>query len=268
MATAPAGSRELIARDPLGFTQVLSTDWLMEVGFGTVPGYTRVAALGNNPDVGSGTVPEDIWSYGGTFNFITTPAALEAVSTSTSDAAAGVGMRTFSISGLDSNYNVVTETVTLNGTTPVALSNQFFRFNLLRNVTSGTTGLNVGDITIRDVSGGTVRAHIPAGYGISRQALFTVPTGRTMQVHSMLGTTAKNNGGVLRYWTRALMQRASNGSMVAPLEIGFDDVPYRHDGIPGIVVNEKTDFWMRVNQASTSGMNITGGFLAVLKRTD
>ena len=36
----------------------------IEVAFGAVPGHTRVSALGSNPDVDTGTLPEDVYENG------------------------------------------------------------------------------------------------------------------------------------------------------------------------------------------------------------
>lgn len=81
-----------------------TNDFLQAVAYGQVPGYRRVTALGNNPDVDSGTVPEDIWAGGGAYPWMTGATALEIVSSSANDAAAGTGARTVTINGLDINY--------------------------------------------------------------------------------------------------------------------------------------------------------------------
>jgi hypothetical protein len=81
-----------------------SHDFLQAVGLGQVPGYRRVTAIGNNPDLDTATLPEDIWSGGGQYPWMTGATALEVVSDSANDAAAGTGARTVTINGLDINY--------------------------------------------------------------------------------------------------------------------------------------------------------------------
>lgn len=68
--------------------------WLQAIGFAQVPGYRRITALGNNPDVDSAAVPEDIWSGGGAYPWMTGATSLEIVSSSANDTAAGTGART------------------------------------------------------------------------------------------------------------------------------------------------------------------------------
>ena len=59
---------------------------------GAVPGYTRVALLGHNPDIPAATA-EDVWEGGGNYPLLAAASQLEVVSTSASDATAGTGAR-------------------------------------------------------------------------------------------------------------------------------------------------------------------------------
>lgn len=78
-------------------------DFLMAVGLGQVPGYRRVTALGNNPDVDTAAA-EEVWAAGGLYPWLTGATALEIVSDSANDASAGTGAHTVVINGLDINY--------------------------------------------------------------------------------------------------------------------------------------------------------------------
>lgn len=80
------------------------SDFLQAIGFAQVPGYRRIAAIGNNPDLDTATLPEEIWTGGGQYPWMTGNTALEILSSSANDASAGTGARTVSISGLDINY--------------------------------------------------------------------------------------------------------------------------------------------------------------------
>ena len=239
-------------------------DFDTAVGLGLVPGVRRVTALGNNPDVDQGTLPEDVWSVGGIYPWMTASTALEIVSSSTSDSSAGVGARTVSIFGLDINYVEVVQTVTLNGTTPVSIPTPLFRVNSALIMSAGTNKVNVGDINIRRVTGGTVQAQIPVGYGITRAALFTVPAAHTLSVHSILyGLT--RSGGVDKNMTVSNFIQSPNGFYRMPLEISVSQVtPYRHEGKPGITLAEKTDFAFRVLESSASDASLTVAFLGTL----
>src|SRR3972149_2497177 len=99
----------------------------IEVAFGAVPGHTRVSALGSNPDVDTGTLPEDVWDGGGLYPFMTAATFLEVLSSSVNDSAAGTGARTITLFGLNASYVPVNQVITLNGVTPVAIPTALFR---------------------------------------------------------------------------------------------------------------------------------------------
>lgn len=239
-------------------------DFDTAVGLGMIPGVRRVTALGSNPDIDTASVPEDVWSVGGLYPWMTASTALEIISTSASDAAAGTGARTVTIFGLDANYLEVNQTVTLNGLTPVAIPTSLFRVNSALIMSAGSNGTNVGDINIRRVTGGTIQAQIPVGYGITRQAIFTVPAGNTLSVHSILFAQTKT-GGVERNVTVSNFIQSPNGFYRMPLEVSVSQLtPYRHDGKPGITLAEKTDFAFRVTSASSNDVSLTVAFLGTM----
>lgn len=240
-------------------------EFLQAIGFGAIPGYRRVAALGNNPDVDTATVPEDVWSGGGVYPWMTSATSLEMVSTSAADSAAGTGARTVVWQQLDTGYAEFTQSVTLNGLTPVALPRQAFRNQAGLITSAGSGKTNAGDIILRDAGGGTVRAIIPAGYGITRQSIFTVPAGFTLSINSTLFAITKA-GGVDKNVTMTNYIQSPAGFYRMPLEVSISQTaPYRHDGLPGIILAEKTDFALRVVEASSDNVSVTGAFLGVLK---
>lgn len=243
-------------------------DFYTAVGLGLVPGVRRVTALGNNPDIDSATVPEDVWSVGGLYPWMTASTALEIVSSSANDSSAGNGARTVLVRGLDANYVEVNQVLTLNGTTPVSIPLPLLRVNDALIMSAGATKVNEGNIDIRRVTGGTIQCQIPIGYGISRQALFTVPAGHTLSIHSMLFSQTKA-GGVDRTMTISNFIQSPNGFYRMPLELSISQtVPYRHEGDPGITLSEKTDIAFRVQSSSTNDSSVTVAFLGTMYSTD
>lgn len=245
----------------------LSKRWWGEfydsVGLGLVSGASRVAALGNNPDVDTAAV-EDVWSGGGTYPWMTGATSLEIVSDSANDAAAGTGARTVLVNGLDANYATVAQTVTLDGLTPVALPTQLFRINSALIMSAGSGKVNAGTLTVRNAGGGTTRAVIPVGYGITRQAVYTVPAGKTLAINSQM-FCINRTGGVSRYATFANFIQQSTGFYRMPLELSLSErAPYRHDGLPSIIIGEKTDYAFRCTSVSNDNTDVTAAFLGVL----
>lgn len=237
-------------------------DFALDTAFNLIPGYTRVASLGNNPDID--VAPEDIWSDGGLYPWMSAATSLEIVSSSANDTAAGTGARTVRIEGLDGAFAAVNQTVTLNGTTPVAIPTQLMRINRAVMITGGSAMTNAGNITIRDSGGGTTRAVLPAGFGITRQSQYTTPLGFTLQVVSMVFSinrpSTTRDAAVATY-----IGNQTASTYVLGVELSVDGNTYRHDGMPGFSIAEKTDFGLRCTYASATNTDLTAGWLGVLR---
>jgi hypothetical protein len=91
---------------------------------------------------------------------------MSAESSNTSD----VGV-VYLIQGLDSNFDKVQTTFTVNGTSPVTIDKSFFRIN---NVVA-INGNEVGQISISN--NGTTYAAVAPGAGKSQASIYTVPKG-------------------------------------------------------------------------------------------
>jgi hypothetical protein len=129
---------------------------------------------------------DDIWEGGGAYPLQAAATKLEILSASASDAAAGTGARTFTLTGLDANFNVISETLTMNGVTPVQTVGSYLRVNMLSIVTAGSGGSNAGDVTLRVTGAGATQAIARAGFGYAKQCVFTVPAGMTLLVTDVL----------------------------------------------------------------------------------
>ena len=237
----------------------------MATGLGVVPGATRVVLLGHNPDVDTATDPEDVWEGGGLYPFLSAAATLEVVSTSANDTAAGTGARTMLVSGLNSAYATVTETVVLNGLTPVNTVNQFLRVNLFTTTTAGSLEQNDGDITIRVTGGGTVQGIARAGFGFGRSGVFTVPAGFTFFMTSAVFSVSSPSGATVNTCTFGLFQRSSTGNRRIPLTFQVtSQQPYMHETREGLVLAEKTDFTLRAQIVAQNDTEVTAAAAGIL----
>jgi hypothetical protein len=155
-----------------------------------------VNKFGFNPDVDTGTVPADIWTPGGVYPYSTfvTAQTLELVSLSANDTSAGTGARTVFVEGLDSVLAEQTETVTLNGLTPVAIPGTWTAINRMYIVTAGTTGKNEGSINCQISGAGAIVSQIAfrisltasqEGKGQTEQAVYRVPANKKLQIKSI-----------------------------------------------------------------------------------
>lgn len=158
------------------------TTFGIQVQRGLVPAFSGVRVEGNNSDLDAG-VEETVWNGGGVYQFPATAEVLDIVSTDTNDTSAGTGARTVIIQGLDVNFDELTETVSMNGTTIVNTTGSFLRINKATVDTVGTVGgSNLGTITI--THGVNLVSQIDIGQGVALNGFFTVPNNREFYVVS------------------------------------------------------------------------------------
>jgi hypothetical protein len=154
--------------------------------------------FGFNADVDDSL--ETVWAQGGLYSYLASASVLKVSSSSTADTSAGTGARTVELSGLDTNYDEISETVTLNGQTAVNTTNEFLRINRMVVRSAGSGGQNAGVIY---AGTGTVTTGVPAnkyatiaiGDNQTVMALWTVPRGYTaylLQTDITVATTQNN----------------------------------------------------------------------------
>ncbi len=141
--------------------------------------------FGQNIDIDIGQGFKDIvaWATGSNANWtpLTSAETMDVVSSSTSDdgSPVGTGAQTLTIQGLDSSYNEIEETITLDGTTTVITSNSFLRVYRAFVVKVGSGGVNAGNITISATTVGTTQGYIRQDEGQTLQSIYTIPAGYT-----------------------------------------------------------------------------------------
>ena len=153
----------------------------MKVARGQIQAHSVVTIAGYNSDV------DTAWEMITPVGDLSYPAAALQMTVSSSnanDTSAGTGARTVLINGLDANYAVISEAVTLNGQTAVTTTNSFLRINSMLVATAGTGLANAGIIYIGT---GTVTSGVPAtiynvisaGFNNTTSSQYTVPAGYT-----------------------------------------------------------------------------------------
>lgn len=238
---------------------VSARDYLTEVSAGIIPGAQTIYQNGYNSDIDAG--PADVWSGGGLYPWMTAETALEIVSTSANDTAAGTGARTVMLTGLNASHVEVVQILTLNGLTPVAIPTNLYRINANIVATAGSIGTNDGTVTVRDAGGGTTRAVMDAGYGLLRQSQFTVPAGETLFI--LTATHSINKPTTTRDATVAFYFRAQGGAALLFLEISVNGQPLIIPVVPPAKIPEKTDIGYRVPYVSATNTSFTSAFFGI-----
>ena len=92
-----------------------------------------------------------------------------------SDVSGGTGIQSVHVHGLTSAYEEIAETVILNGTTAVTLTNKLLRINSLHSKDVGSSGHARGAITLLSSDSGNQVGCITSGTNEMFQAHFTIP---------------------------------------------------------------------------------------------
>jgi len=245
---------------------IKSLDYFTGIAAGVIPGTAYRLGLGNNPSIDTNSTPEDVWSGGGLYPWMAAASSLEIVSDSAADAAAGTGMRTVQIQGLDANYVELNQTVTLNGTTPVAVPQQLLRINRCLIQTAGSGGTNAGTVVVRVAGGGTTYAHIPVGFGSTRSSNFTTPAGKTLFITTY--NFSINRPSTQRDATLATAIRLQNGAHFLSNEVSVDGNPFQRIQIPPAPLPEKTDFVFRCTYVSANATDLTASWTGFVRTND
>jgi len=225
---------------------------------GDIPEHDGLLKFGTRETVSAG-VESTAWE-GPTnrYVYMTTAQRLYVVSTSAADDGAGIGIRTLTISGLDADYNEISETVTMDGITPVLTDASFLRVFRAFGATCGTSYTNVGTISILNNAQTVTQAIINPLDGQTLMTMWTVPIGKTAYLVKGSVSTSSNkgarislfvrklNGGIQYPWLIKYRGFIFSGAIQIPVEI-----PY--------VLPEKTDIEMTVLTPVNAGETALGG---------
>lgn len=178
------------------------------------------------------------WEVAGDYAFPSSALTMDVVSSDAGDTAI-----TILISGLDANYEGLSETLTLNGTTTVTTTNQYYRINDVIT----TVGNAAGDITISN--GGTTYAKILQGAGRNQAAIYTVPKGFCLYLERIDAFCTDANGGKAARFRNFVENSAGRDLRVADTTF-FENMnivrrlPFKYD--------EKTDIALQLRSLSGS----------------
>jgi hypothetical protein len=243
-------------------------DFYLEVQKGNVPGHSAMNKFGHNPATTTG---DDVWGGGGVYPFYPTAAvAIDIVSTSVLDDAGSTGAIQVVVEGLDANWDIQTETKTMNGTGVVQLDNTYVRLYRAFVYEAGTGNTNAGVITAyaratgSGVTAGDIGIYIGTGRGQTQQTIYTIPNGKTgyfVKGYVALSTSNKTAEDGIFNWLMKL-NNGVNGAWLVQGEVGCVNLgsshwQYRY-GIPAGPLPEKTDIRIALEAGSTTFDTVAG----------
>ena len=216
-------------------------NWQTAVALGKTGGNSVVNIFGYSTTVG--TSYRALWEVDADYVFPTTALTMT-INNNTADAG-----YTIKITGLDTNYDVITETKTLTTSTQTT-DNQYYRINDV-TVIGGKTGVSFGspanNITL--TNGGVTYAFIKANTGTNKISIYTVPRGYQFALYRIDGfcATAIQNNREITF--RNLVRIHPNNTTLRVADTDFQDRMQILRQLP-FVYNECTDivFQMKAEQ--------------------
>ena len=222
--------------------------YFLQVSRGLVPGHKRVFKFGYNGLIQN--VEETIWDVGGIYAYPSSAVTMTATSAS---GATDSGVKV-TIQGLDTNYDELSEEVTLNASGTATTTGSFLRV-YRAFVSSGTA--SAGNITITNSS--TTYAFIDSNDQQTLMALWTVPAGYTaylFQIDTTAFTIQNNKVATIRMITREL-----SGVFRTQQKFDLFEGSYHQDITCPQPIPEKTDIEFRaIADSSNADLRVSTTF--------
>lgn len=225
--------------------------WELQVSRGQIAFHETLFKYGYNPLIIN--VNETIWDVGGLYSYPSSAVAMTATSASGATDAGVTGI----ISGLDTDYNEVSETFTLDGSGVYTTTQTFLR--VYRAYITGATE-PAGNINI--TNGGTTYARITAGENQTLMAVYTVPAGKTMYIGKGTATHGTDTSGA--FMTVRFLFRPQNGVFRTATKIDLIGDNIQFDFEYPLEIPEKSDVEVRAICSKNQNNALAASWQAVL----
>lgn len=197
----------------------------------------------------------------------TTAAKVQLISSSALDTSTGTGARSVQVIGLDANYKLQSEIISLDGQAYVESLLSFIRVFQISTYLSGSTHSNAGDIyCIMTGTGGTPSggvpptltscwALMPIGWGVGTSGIYTVPAGKRMRLESIhVSARAQESGFYL--FSQNPSSTTDNALVIETgVSIGASQtLEFTYPLPTSYIFEEKTDLYMRALSTASGGI--------------
>lgn len=206
----------------------------LQVARGQITGHSTVNIYGAQGAVSTTYIP--LWENATAYVYPASAATMHLVSSVNAGADLTASVL---IQGLDSAYAVISETLTLNGTTVVTTTKSYLRINSI----SVATGVPTGVITLKNMTDTTTYGQIAAGAGRSQMSIYTVPAGSTLYI-SRVDAYTSLNGAVADYSIYRNYSASSAGVVSVSQQAPFTNSYHALRVMPRPFV-EKTDIQLQ-----------------------
>lgn len=230
---------DLVTPEPTAqFNTVQVIDFQTLAAMGKITGAQVWDKIGSSVVIPTATfmILSNVTSASFISNFPPVPQQLQIVSSSASDTAAGTGAQQVIIDYLTdpaspTKFTRFTETVTMNGVTPVlTAATNISRIERVRVSRTGSGSVAAGNISIQSVGGATTFELITSGENITRTAVHFVPNGFMCIITDLL-FGSNTEGGVRFALTTVELDAAGDAVRIGQEEItiaaGGSTIPLR-----------------------------------------
>jgi len=230
---------------PIVRTTGSSYDWAINISSGNTSGVSYIEKFGMNVDVDANK--ETVWDGGGIYTYISNAETVTVTSNDGNDSATGSGARTVEVQGLDQDWALATETLTVGGASGTTTFRRVFRARVL---TAGASEVNEGTLSIISDTTTTTLAQIvvdgsgsnAAGRGQTFMSVYTIPAGKTGYLTQWTVGSGKQNTDAIAF----LMCRniAVDGWQSKDV-ITVSATTYSKNFVVPLQITEKTDIEVR-----------------------
>lgn len=211
----------------------------LQVARGLIKYHSTVNIYGYQPSVGTTSIP--IWENATAYTYPVAATKMNLAGTAGDTA-------TITINGLDASYNIISENLALNGSTPVQTVNTYLRINSMA-VAIGSATNPAGVVTLKDLTNTTIYAQINAGVGRTQAAIYTVPAGYTYYLQRVNIYTSLNGNDYVTYQNKTI----SSAGVVQITQQAPFAISYEARRIMPRPILEKTDVQLMCKVQTGSG---------------
>jgi hypothetical protein len=258
-----------------GNLRVANAEDGLSIAMGDVVDTSFIHKFGNAPDFDTGDSVVSVWDGADDANIdqmtyqYSSSADIDSLSSSNNG-----DTQDIEIQGLDSSYDVVTQTVTLTGQTRAALGTSLIRVFRMVNVNSTDNAGHIYCYVNSAITAGVpddstkVRAVIQPGNNQTLMAIYTIPAGFTGYMRNWFASTAganKNSNYVIQVRARPFGEVFQLKHLSAISDNGSSAIQHVYEEPE--VFAEKTDIEIRtqVLAIGATGATVSAGFDIVLK---
>lgn len=272
--TDPNGNIQQVLVSKDGYLSIEDNSDGLSISEGNITGKSFIHKFGNAPDFGEGDGEVDIWDGSNDADiaqmtyFYSSIADIDTISSSNSNDTTEI-----EIIGLNSNYEEITQTITLNGQNKVTLTTPLLRVFRMKNIGSVDLLGNIYIYPDTAITAGVpddtsnVRAIINNSNNQTEMAIYTVPAGKTGYMRSFYATTAgasKDTNYIIKLKQRPfgqVFQLKHRSSLADNGTSNFNHKYYEPEVIP-----EKSDVVITAEMTATgaTGGSVSAGFDIVL----